>query len=88
MAWSIIPRAQTSIFGVVSVYPFRTSGGMYFKDPAFDFSGLLPRVEPNIPKSTSLSSISNSFVNLLPGVLESSSALLISVKGFLVKIIF
>lgn len=34
---------------------------MYFNEPAWTFSGLMPETEPNIPKSTIFSSKSNSF---------------------------
>ena len=57
----MIPKLQISIFGVDSLCPKTTSGDIYFKEPAFTFSGLLPEVEPKIPKSTIFKSKSNEF---------------------------
>lgn len=59
-----MPNAHTSIFGVDSLCPKRTSGGMYFKDPALLFSGLQLLADPKIPKSTIFKSKSKLFTPL------------------------
>jgi hypothetical protein len=49
---------------------------MYFKEPAYIFSGFkFDVVEPKIPKSTTLKSISNSLFLALPFFGDSSSFL-------------
>jgi len=48
------PMDQTSIFGVEPVFPSRISGAMYFSEPAVLRSTTVPRLEPNMPKSTTL----------------------------------
>jgi hypothetical protein len=63
--YKMIPKLQTSMAGLDSVLPDNNSGDMYFKEPACTFSGLIPEVDPNIPKSTTLKSISNEFFLLL-----------------------
>lgn len=57
-----MPIAQTSILGVDSVCPIRTSGGIYLSDPTLLFSPLLPRVDPKTPKSTIFNSTSKGLV--------------------------
>lgn len=63
---SIIPMLQTSIAGLDWVWPNKSSGDIYFNEPAFTFSGLIPDVEPKIPKSTNLRSKSKSLTPFLP----------------------
>ncbi len=60
----MIPKLHTSMAGEDSMWPIKSSGDMYFKEPAKIFSGLRPDEEPNIPKSTILSSRSNLLVFL------------------------
>jgi len=56
IAWSMRPRDQTSILGVDFVWPLRSSGAMNRILPQLTFSILIPAIEPNIPKSTTLRS--------------------------------
>jgi len=67
----MMPKLHTSMAGLDSVLPDSNSGDMYFKEPAWTFSGLMPEVDPNIPKSTTLKSISNEFFLLLLPVYSS-----------------
>jgi hypothetical protein len=60
----MIPMLHTSIAGFDYSCPYNNSGDIYFRDPAFTFSGFKPLVEPNIPKSTNFKSKSKFFYYL------------------------
>ena len=54
MQYMRIPKDHMSILGSLAVFPWRTSGDMYLILPALWRSPLVPRFEPNMPKSAIL----------------------------------
>ena len=51
MQYIRIPRDHMSILGSLAVKPYKSSGDMYLILPALWRSPLVPRLEPNMPKS-------------------------------------